>query len=32
VHGDTAGAVEIARRVRNTLADAGVDVTAFAGP
>ncbi len=32
VHGDTAGAVEIARRVRDTLADAGVDVTAFAGP
>jgi len=32
VHGDTAGAVEIARRVRDALADAGVDVTAFSAP
>jgi len=32
VHGDTAGAVEIARRVRDALTDAGVPVTAFAGP
>jgi UPF0271 protein len=29
VHGDTAGAVEIARRVRGALADAGVDVAPF---
>jgi 5-oxoprolinase (ATP-hydrolysing) subunit A len=32
VHGDTAGAVEIARRVRGALTDSGVDVNAFAGP
>jgi 5-oxoprolinase (ATP-hydrolysing) subunit A len=31
VHGDTAGAVEIARDVRAALADAGVDLAAFAG-
>lgn len=31
VHGDTAGAVEIARAVRAALEDAGVDVRPFAG-
>ena len=31
VHGDTPGAVEIARRVRRALEDAGVRVAAFAG-
>lgn len=30
VHGDTPGAVELARRVRSALADAGVDVRPFA--
>jgi UPF0271 protein len=32
VHGDTAGAVEIARRVRAALEDAGVQVASFAEP
>jgi len=32
VHGDTAGAVEMARRVRDALGGAEVHVTAFAGP
>jgi UPF0271 protein len=32
VHGDTAGAVEIARAVRDTLTEAGVTLTPFAGP
>ena len=31
VHGDTPGAVEIARSVRRSLVDAGVTVTAFSG-
>ena len=31
VHGDTAGAVEMARRVRVALEEAGVRVTPFAG-
>ncbi|HEY5420433.1 MAG TPA: LamB/YcsF family protein [Marmoricola sp.] len=29
VHGDTAGAVGIARRVRDALADAGITLTPF---
>jgi UPF0271 protein len=32
VHGDTAGAVEIARRVRGALREAGVDLAPFAAP
>jgi UPF0271 protein len=32
VHGDTAGAVAIARQVRAALREAGVDLAAFAGP
>jgi UPF0271 protein len=30
VHGDTAGAVEVAGRIRNALVDAGVELKAFA--
>jgi 5-oxoprolinase (ATP-hydrolysing) subunit A len=32
VHGDTPGAVEIARQVRAALLDAGVALRPFAGP
>ena len=31
VHGDTPGAVELARSVRRALEDAGIDVARFAG-
>ena len=31
LHGDTPGAVELARAVRSALADAGLDVRAFTG-
>jgi UPF0271 protein len=31
VHGDTPGAVDLARRVRAALLDAGLTVTSFAG-
>jgi UPF0271 protein len=31
IHGDTPGAVELARRVRGALEEAGVDVRPFAG-
>ena len=32
IHGDTPGAVEIARGVRKALKDAGIEVAPFKGP